>query len=360
MGLEFGPSSLTEQDRIEFFRTLGGWLNSGGGRMSVAESVSNTCDAFSHDEYYTLRHKMEIIINEVKGGQTRLFEALRQSRLGFTPQEISIIAAAEKSNQLRDAVPALVGALDMQLKGRKSLSGQLTMPLVVGFMLILMSLGVLLFMLPMVMGPVIERKPESLEKFPAILQWYWAASVWLRSNWLVPAMAPILPVSIFLLRNTKIIKPYMARFLMWFTPSKRMIISFNAVLISFFMPALLRSGMPTHEVLETLADCIKTPKLVGYLRIAAQDHANGMRMAKALQIMPFKASFVNAIKAGEETGAIAERVSELQEPYSMELKRQIKQTVGSLKFMVMTILLPFFIISTYTALVGPIFALMEY
>jgi type II secretory pathway component PulF len=77
-------------------------------------------------------------------------------------------------------------------------------------------------------------------------------------------------------------------------------------------------------------------------------------------MFPFRSSFKNAILAGEVTGTVPERVADLQEPYKIELERNIKQVAGTLKFIVMAVLLPFFILSTYTSLVGPIFALMEY
>jgi hypothetical protein len=53
-------------------------------------------------------------------------------------------------------------------------------------------------------------------------------------------------------------------------------------------------------------------------------------------------------------------VQDLQSPYRYDLERYIKQVGSTIKFMVMTILLPLFIISAYGSFVGPIFALMEY
>ncbi|MFZ2619733.1 MAG: type II secretion system F family protein, partial [Alphaproteobacteria bacterium] len=106
--------------------------------------------------------------------------------------------------------------------------------------------------------------------------------------------------------------------------------------------------------------CVTHPQLAYLLRAAAKEHQGGERLGAALSRMPFRSSFVNAVTAGEQTGEIAARVEELQEPYRVEMERYIDMTVGTLKFVVMTILLPFFIVSTYTSLVGPIFALMEY
>lgn len=360
MSIQIGRSSLSNADRIDFFKTLSGWLNAGNGRMSVSESVANTCDAFSHDEYATLRPRMEMIKREVQGGQMQFFEALRVAQMGFQAQELSIIEAAEKSNQLRQAVPALVRAMEIQHNGRREMKMKLIGPCVIGVMLILMSLGVLLFMLPLVVQPVIERNSKALEKFPFILRWYWYASVWLRANPMVPVMVILAPVALFLVRNTAPIKPYYEKFLLGWSVSRKMILGFNSVIVVYFMPALVRSGLPTYRVLQYLAECVSNPTLANAFRIAAQEHENGIRMSQALELIPFRASFVNAVAAGESTGAIADRVQDLQDPYSIELERNIKTVVATLKFIVMAILLPFFIVSTYTALVGPIFALMEY
>jgi type II secretory pathway component PulF len=360
MAIKIGRTGLSNADRIDFFKTFSGWLNSGGGRMSVAEAISNTCDAYSHDEYITLAPRMDFIRREVQGAQTQLHEALRASMLGFKPQELSIIEAAEKSSQLRQAVPALVKAMEIQYGGRREMVMKLAGPMIIGVMLIFLSLGVLIFMLPLVVQPVIDRNPKALEKFPFILRWYWYASVWLRSHPWTTTFWTLLPVALIMMRNMPPFRRHYERFLLKWAVSRKLIIGFNSVIVVYFMPALVRSGLPTYRVLQYLADCINNPTLSSAFRMASQDHENGLRLSHSLSVVPFRSSFVNAVSAGEATGAIADRVEDLQGPYSIELERTIKTVVGTLKFIVMAVLLPFFIVSTYTALVGPIFALMEY
>lgn len=360
MGIQIGRSKLSNADRIDFFKTFGGWLNAGGGRMSVSEAISNTCEAYSHDEYATLRPRMDLIRREVQGAQTQLHEALRASQLGFQAQELSIIEAAEKSSQLRQAVPSLVKAMEIQYNGRREMMMKLAGPMIIGILLIFLSLGVLIVMLPLVVEPVVERNPNALGKFPFILRWYWYASVWLRANPLVPIAFTGVPILLFLLRNTPILRRRYEKLLLGWAVTRRLILGFNSVIVVYFMPALVRSGLPTYRVLQYLSECVSNPTVAESFRIAAQDHENGIRLSQAVALLPFRSSFVNAVSAGEATGAIADRVEDLQAPYSIELERNIKAVVSTMKFIVMAGLLPFFIVSTYTALVGPIFALMEY
>lgn len=360
MALQFGKSGLNTSDRIDFFKTLAGWLNSGAGQMSLSEAVKNTCSAFSHDEYRTLAPQMESIQREVESGQTPLYQALGQAGIGFKSQELAIVEAAERSSQLRQAVPALVLALDVQYQGRRDLWMKLAGPLGIGAMLIVLSLGVLIVMLPLVIQPVLDRKPESYNSFPIILQWFWTASVWLRTHPFQPGVVVTTLLALFFLRNTSGIRPYWLKFLLWWNVSRKLIVGFNAMIVVYFLPALVRSGMPSYQALEQLAFCVSNPVLSSLLLAAAEDHRNGMRMSYAVTPLPFRASFVNAVQAGETTGAIAERVEDLQSPYKLELERHIRQVTGTIKFIVMAVLLPFFILSTYTSLVGPIFALMEY
>ncbi|NBV54210.1 MAG: hypothetical protein EBR79_00635 [Proteobacteria bacterium] len=360
MGLQIGKASLSAADRIDFFKTLSGWLNAGAGQNSVAEAVKNTCAAFSHDEYSTLAPQMDTIQREVENGQTPLYQALAIVNVGFKPQELAVVEAAERSNQLRVAIPSLVAALEVQSQGRRDLWMKLAGPLGIGIMLVLLSLGVLIIMLPMVIQPVLDRKPESLYSFPFILQWFWAASVWLRANpFLIPAILVVL-IGLFLARNTPTIRPYWLKFMLYWGVSRKLIIGFNALVVVYFLPALVRSGMPTYQVLEQLANCVTNPVISSLLMAAAEDHRNGLRMSVAVEPLPFRAAFVNAVQAGESTGAIAERVEDLQVPFKLELERYIRQVTSTIKFVVMAVLLPFFILSTYTSLVGPIFALMEY
>ncbi len=360
MGIEFGKASLNTADRVDFFKTLSGWLNAGGGRMSVAEAVANTTNGFSQEEYATLAPQMNMIEREVAAGQTTLYQALAMANVGFKPQELAIIEAAEKGNQLRQALPALVSALEVESAGRRDLMMKMAGPLVIGIMLIILSIGVLVIMLPMVIQPVLDRNAAALYKFPFILRWLWYASVWLRTNPLIPTFLVGALLTTFLLRNTPLLQPYWLRFSMWWGVTRKLILGFNSMLTVFFLPALVRSGMPTYQALEQMAFCVTNPLLRSMFLTAAEDHRNGLRMSQAVEGMPFKASFFNAITAGEATGAIAERIEDLQPAYKLELERYIRQVSATLKFMVMAVLLPMFIVSTYTSLVGPIFALMEY
>jgi type II secretory pathway component PulF len=360
MGIQIGKLALNNEDRLDFLKNLSGWLGAGGGTSSVGEAVANTCDAFSFDEYATLRPKMDLIKSDVSRGQITLYEALLNADVGFTVQELNILEAAERSNQLREAIPALIAALQIQSRGRRELFTKLAGPLALGAVLLLMTIGVLVYMLPLVLTPVLERKPEAIDKFPLILKYFWFTSVWLRANYLIPMAVAGAPTVFLLLRNTPMFSPAWQSFIMWFSLSRRLIIGFNSLIVVYFMPALLRSGMPTYRVLYSLADCLSNKTLAIQMRIAGSDHENGLRMQQALQILPFKSSFINAIHAGEQIGNVADRVADLQEPYSIEMERLLKKIASALKGIVMGIFLPLFIVSAYTALVGPIFALMEY
>ena len=184
--------------------------------------------------------------------------------------------------------------------------------------------------------------------------------MWLRANPYMVGGAVLSLIVLFFCRNLPGLQPYWLKFTMWWSPSRKLIIGFNSLIIVYFMPALLRAGMPSPQVLEQLAYCVGNPIIRSLLLAASDDHRAGLRMSDAVATLPFRASFINAITAGEVTGAIPDRVADLQEPYRIELERFLKQVAGTLKFIVMVILLPFFILSTYTSLVGPIFALMEY
>lgn len=359
MGLEIGISTLPLEDRIDFFQTMSTWLNSGGGAISVNEAVRNTCDAFSQDEYKSLMGRMKRIVEEFDSGQVMFHEAIRSANLGFTMQELAVVAAAEQSNQLKLALPSLVEAMKMRQDSIKDLKKQLTMPLVGGFALILMTLGVMRFMLPMVLGPVLQRSPESLEKFPMIIQKFWAVSSWLTANDWFPVALFITPVAILLLRQVSFMRPFVE----WITmlgPFKRIVISFNAVITVYFMPALARSGMTMPDVLRSIATTIGNSRISGLMRIAATEHESGVSLADSVARLPFRTSFRNAVFAGERTGAIADRVEDLKVPFTTEYTRIVKRVTGTIRMTVMGLLVPMFLISMYTSLVAPIFALMEF
>lgn len=357
--IEVGITSLPLEDRIDFFQTMSTWLNSGGGTISVNEAVRNTCDAFSQDEYKSLMGRMKRIVEEYDSGQVLFHEALRSANLGFAMQELAVVAAAEQSNQLRLALPSLVEAMKMRQDSIKDLKKQMTMPVVGGFALILMTLGVLRFMLPMVLGPVLQRSPEALEKFPSLIQYFWAASQWLVANQWFPIMLFVVPVSILLLRNLSFMRPLVEKITM-IGPFKRIVISFNAVITVYFLPALSRSGMTMPDVLRSIATTIGNSGISGQMRVAATEHESGVALSDAVARLPFRTAFRNAVFAGERTGAIADRVEDLKVPFTTEYNRVVKRVTSTIRMAVMGFLVPMFLISMYTSLVAPIFALMEF
>ena len=360
MGIQIGISTLNLADRVEFMRTLAAWLQSAGGRMPVAEAIRNTCDAFSRDEYASLGPRLTRMIADYESGQVNFYRALGAARLGFTKQELTIIEAAERSNQLRVAVPALVEAMSMRLNASRELSRRMMMPLVSGIMLIFMTLGVAYFMLPLVIGPVIQRSPGAIAEFPFIIRGFWAFSVWLRENsWVLVALLAVPPL-LFVLRRTRTVQQLLERVMMQITPVRRLMMAFNGVMLVFFMPALVRSGMPLPQVLRAMADSLNNTQIAAGLRQAAAEHEAGMRLGDALARLPIRSAFRSAVEAGEKTGAIADRIEDLKAPFANDYERISRKFVATLNFVVMFLLLPMFIVSMYTSLAAPVLALMEY
>ena len=353
-------AKLGTDDRLEFWRTLSGWLTSGGGKLPVNESIRNTCEVFSRDEYRAFTTKMETVMRLVDSGQSPFYAAIRQANIGFKESELAIIEAAERNNQLRVAVPALVEALSMSTDARRNLMKSIVPLAVGGFMLIMMSVGVMVFMLPTVLEPVLERNPGVLEDFPFVIRWYWYSSVFLRAYPYVPIAVFMTPVLIFLFRNTSFLRPYVEKAMMSFGPTRRITMAMNGVLVVYFMPALVRSYMPLPDVLRALANAVTNMEISSSLKQAASYHEAGQRLGESLKGVPLRGAFRSAVDAGERTGAIADRVDELKKPFSNEFERIMRKAVSTLKFLVMAILMPFFVMTMYTSLVAPIFALMEF
>lgn len=360
MGIEIGKAVFSFQDKIDFLRTLASWLNSGGGSMSIADSIKNTCDSFSSDEFKLLAPKMTKIVEDYKSGQTRFADALHKANIGFTRQEVTVLLTAEESNQLRNVVQSMVDAMKMQAEAKRQLSGSLRGPIISGIMLIFMTLGVAYFMLPIVLGPTVEKDPTVLADFPFIIRWFWYFSEWLNANPYAPLMMAAVPTVYAILQIAGPAKRPTEKFFMSWTATRRIIIAYNGLLLVYFMPALVRSGMPLYGVLKALADMINNNEIKQSLLIAAQDNEAGIPLTECISKVPLRVSFKNAVSAGEKTGAVAERVEDLKVPYTAEYERLVIAFVGTIKFLVMVILLPMFIISMYTSLVAPIFALLEF
>jgi type II secretory pathway component PulF len=360
MGIEVGKLKFTFQDKIDFLRTFSSWLSSGGGSMSIADCIKNTCDSFSTDEFRLMAPAMKKIFEDYRMGTARFSEGLRNANIGFTQQEIVVLLTAEESNQLRKVVESMVDAMKMQQEAKKQLSGSLRGPMISGIMLIMMTLGVAYFMLPIVLGPTVEKDPTVLQDFPAIITYFWYFSEFLNANPLTPFFIFMAPFIYFILHLAGPAKRPTEKFLMWWGVTRKIIVAYNGLLLVYFMPALVRSGMPLYNVLKALAEMINNTEIKYALLIAAKDNEAGVPLSECMSKLPLRVSFKNAVAAGEKTGAIAERIEDLKVPYTAEYERLVTGFVATIKFLVMAILLPMFIISMYTSLVAPIFALLEF
>ncbi|MCP4355832.1 MAG: hypothetical protein GY793_09435 [Proteobacteria bacterium] len=360
MGIEIGKSKFSNQDKIDFLRTLSSWMSSGGGSMSISDCVKNTCDAFSTDEFKLMAPRMLKVYEEYSTGQTKFSIGLRDANIGFNNQEITILNKAEDANQLAHTVESMVEAMNMQLSARNQLWSSLRGPMISGIMLIIMTFGVAYFMLPIVLGPTLDKDPTVLAKFPFVIRWFWYFSEFLNNNPLAPLFVLVMPVTYLILYIVGPMKKPTEKVLMWLSATRRIMVAYNGLLLVYFMPALVKSGMPFYDVLRSLSEMLDNSEIRNALIVAANDNEAGVPLSECVTHLPLRVSFKNAISAGEKTGAVSERVTDLKIPYSAEYDRLVTKFVGTIKFLVMAVLLPCFIMSMYTSLVAPIFALLEF
>jgi hypothetical protein len=170
MGLTIGKSKLSTADRIDFFKTLNGWMQAGAGRTSLSEAVKNTVEAYSHEEYASLAGVMHTIHREVESGQTMFYAALAQSDLGFKEQELAVIEAAERSSQLTSgcAMPSASGNTE---GGRSKLMGQVYGKISHILRLPCLSCGIAWTCLQLV-GPWLQKRPWFVATFRSGQHWF--------------------------------------------------------------------------------------------------------------------------------------------------------------------------------------------
>src|SRR5690606_10019339 len=138
---------------------------------------------------------------------------------------------------------------------------------------------------------VIQRNPDALAKFPLVVQMFWAFSQWLQDAWPIVIALFSIPPILFFARNTKFDKGIVEKLMWSFAPTKRISLAFNGVMVVYYMPALVRSGLPMHDVLRFIAGSIENSLISSAFRVAANEHEAGVRLSDALSRVPLRGSF---------------------------------------------------------------------
>ena len=298
-----------------------------------------------------MKRILEVIEEDIRQGQT-LSESLKRYPQVFPPLYVSLTHAGEIAGTLDTVLERLAIQADQDDALRGKIRGALAYPLFVG----VVGMLTVVFLLTFVMPRLLKLFQGFGGRLPLPTRILMTITEWLRQGWVWALGAAVLLGALLLIKRIgpqgRLVLDRLSLKLPILGP---MLCEVNLARFSRSFGLLLTHGIPILQALDVslpvVTNCFIRREL-DHLTITLKDgHALSAGL-KDLSIMP---PFVlHTIAVGEESGKVAEALTEVAQFYERELDRLLQVMASLLKpvmillvgglvgFIVMAVLLPIF------------------
>lgn len=333
------------KDLLAFTSQLGVMSKAGIGLTGALESI---CEQIVNPRMATVVRTLK---RDVEAGR-QFSEALQRFPRTFSVLYVNMVRASELSGTFGHMLGRINNYLSQQAQTKRQVMGAMIYPLIIVVMAITTTVFMLTFVLPQFMV-LFEGKEDIL---PLPTKMLMAMSASLRFYWYIYLVVAAAAVggSIYFIRTE------FGR--LWWDMAKLKIPIIKKLCHALYlsrglrtMGELVSAGVP---MLDTIAITAEVSGNVHYARVWHRVHGairKGQRLAPILAQSPFiPTSVAQMISAGEETGTLADILSDISEYYDDQLKATIKAATSAIEplmiivmggivaFIAASILLPIF------------------
>ncbi len=344
--VEFGPG---RKDILNFTNQVAVMIRAG---ISLQETIESIAGQQTNE-------KFKVILNDIKekieSGHS-FSQALAEYPDVFSHLYVNMVAAAEMSGSLSSMLQKLAGYLDSEAETRSQIKGAMIYPAIIAFMAITVTIFMICFILPK-FTTIFDGKEHLL---PVSTKALLAMSAFMRGYWyvLVPLIVSFFGGFLYFIRTET--------GSLWWDKTKLVLPLIKKVCRSLYitrslhtMGVLIGAGVP---ILNTISITAQISGNALYKRMwlgVYDDVREGKKIASSLSqydLMP--GQVVQMIRSGEDSGSMAEVLSDISKYYDRMLKTVIKTTVSMIEpimivlmgvlvgFIAMSILLPIFKMSS--------------
>jgi type IV pilus assembly protein PilC len=322
-------SNLTIKDKAIFSRQFAAMVNAGVAMVRCLGILSEQC---SNPK---LKKALIGISSDVQEG-TNLSDAMRKHPECFDTLYISMVQAGEVGGVLDEVLNRLSKLLEDMARLKNQIKSAMAYPVVVGFLAILVFLGMTIFLIP-VFAKIFEELGTEL---PALTQFMVDLSFILRNYWYLIPLVFIIPS--FAIR--------------WYykTPMGRLQIDKFKLKMPLFgdlnqksavarfcriFGTLTRSGVPILNSLDIVRDTSGNQVIANAVEGAKVEIQNGGMISLALQkeqVFPIMA--IQMISIGEETGELDAMLMKVADFYEDEVEQAVKALTSIIEPIMMVFL----------------------
>jgi type IV pilus assembly protein PilC len=305
------PFGLQELNR--FTKQLSTLIDAG---VPILDSLSILA---KQEKNAALRSTIKNIVESIGSGKS-LHEAMSSQR-GFSKLYTSLVKAGESAGILDTILNKLSEFMEKQERIKKKIKGALTYPVIVVFIGLIVTWGLMVFVVPQFVGML----KESGQEIPAVTQFVIDISNFMQEYTILMLPAGLVGFMIFVnYIKTKQGKIAWDRFTMKSPLFGNLII--KGALSGFMrtLSTMLGSGVPLIESLDICIDTLDNTQIAKDLRAVRESVVKGKSITEPLGRIKYFPPLVNQmVKVGESTGNLDDMLLKVADVFEAETEELI-------------------------------------
>lgn len=302
---------LSHADRLMFTKYLSVLLHSG---LAMDDALSIIADQSRRGP---LKKIVATLLQDVRGGET-LASGFAKFPQVFSSIYINLVGAGEASGTLQDNLGHLAEQIQKEHTLRQKVRGALMYPAVILVGAVVLSIGIVVFILPNITDVFRTLNVELPWTTRALL---WLAELFEQHGGLVALGFVLLIVAIAVVRKIKPIQPALHRVWLMVPVVGTIMRNTNLARFARVTGTMLKSGSTISDILPIATSVLKNARYRFLLAQMAQEVHRGRSLASFMQIhrREFSEITVHMTRVGEESGALGEMMTYVAEFYEQEI-----------------------------------------
>ena len=330
--VKINPARLKvpQKDLLIFFRQLSVILQSG---VPLAQGISLLSENTRDKKFATLQNRVS---NRLISGE-ELSLCLKQFPKVFAPIVIGLIEAGEAGGILDQVLERIANLIEDKEKIKSQIQGALIYPVLILFLAITISLGLLIFVVPK-----FDKMFNDLgADLPGLTKFMLTLSQFVTSF----SFFILAPISIFLIitiftkyYQTRVGKFNVDRFVLSIPLFGQLILRSEVASMCDTLSTLINSGIPLVEGLDRCIAASGSEPIKRTLNISKERVIQGEELSLSLGLSNVLPKLVvSMIKIGEETGQLSFMLENLANFYKRELETAVSSLTKAMEPMVIIV-----------------------
>lgn len=320
-------TSPRNSDMVFYFKQLSFMLRAG---LPVIQALEIAVNQFSGRLHYAIK---DMIVDLQNGSP--LSRAMRNQKQVFPAMAINLMMAAETTGALEEVCQRLATYLEK----KAALKAQTITAMIYPAILLLVSTGVIIFLVWKIIPQFAKFLAGKGQKLPASTQFLVDASDFaVRNGLYIFAGIVLLIASIVAYYMTARGRLVLDRFVLKIPVMGKLLINGAMAELTWSLSMMLRSGVTVYDSLKTCANVIANRFIANKVHYASEQILAGRELSQSLKGKEIPDLVIQMTTVGEKTGTLDQILQELGGFYEERLAESVKRLTALIEPMMILIM----------------------